>query len=444
MTRYSDVRRFLAARRPVTLVTWGYAFYMGIGCVLLCLPIAHAQSGLSIVDNLFTATSAVSTTGLATISPGDSYNLFGQIVIATLIQLGGIGYMTLGSFIMLAVRHRLDDLHEGVARQAFVLPQGMDLARFVRGVVLFTLLIECVGAAILIPAFSAAGVPSPIWNGIFHSISAFCTAGFSLFDNGLEDFTGNAVVSLTVAGLSYLGAIGFIVMSDWWRWISRRRKTTLTSRIILRVTVILATLGTLALGLTDSTLAQLPVSERWLAAFFQVMTAMTTVGFDTVPINTLAPASILLIIVAMVMGASPSGTGGGIKSTTVAVFYGAVKAALRGRMSVVLLGRTVSPVRVQLAMAVFGFYMSCLIVGTFVLLLVDEHGLMELMFEATSAIGTVGLSLGITGDLSTAGKYVVIALMFLGRLGPITAGMALFPRPDDAPTFRAAPEDLAI
>ncbi len=435
---------WLRNRRPVTLVVLGYSFYILIGFLLLCLPFAHAKAGLSLLDHLFTATSAVSTTGLVTISPSGSYSFFGELVILGLIQLGGIGYMTLGSFVMLAVRHRLDDIHQGVARTAFILPRDMDIAGFIRGVVIFTFVVETIGALLLFWLFMRAGTPDALWNGVFHAVSAFCTAGFSLFDTSLEQYSGNLGINLVVAALSYLGAIGFIVMSDWWQWARRRRAPSLTSRIILRVTFWLALLGTLAIALTDPTLAERSIGERVLTSFFQVMTAMTTVGFDTVPIVNMGSASILLLIVAMVMGASPSGTGGGIKSTSVAIFYGAVRAALAGRNRIQLLGQAISETRIHMAMAAFGMYMGTLVVGSAALLLVEPQDFVTLLFESVSAIGTVGLSLGATSELGTAGKWIVIAMMFAGRLGPITIGVAVFPTPAESDDFRRAPADLAV
>ena len=154
------------------------------------------------------------------ISPSGSYSFFGELTILGLIQLGGIGYMTLGSFVILALRQRLDAMHQGVARSAFVLPRDMNVGAFIRAVVLFTLAIECIGAVLLIALFAQAGTPDPVWNGVFHAVSAFCTAGFSLFDTSLEDYRANAGIVIVVASLSYLGAIGFIVMSDWWRWLT--------------------------------------------------------------------------------------------------------------------------------------------------------------------------------------------------------------------------------
>ncbi|GAB3670171.1 TrkH family potassium uptake protein [Salinisphaera aquimarina] len=435
---------FIRSRRPATLVVLGYALYIASGFVMLCLPFAQAGHGVSWLDNLFTATSAVSTTGLATVSPGTRYSLFGELVIAGLIQVGGIGYMTLGSFVMLALRHRLDDMHRGVARTAFVLPERMNLARFIRNVVGFTLVIEVVGAAALALLFARAGAPEPIWNGIFHSISAFCTAGFSLFDNSLEDYRANTGINMVVAALSYLGAIGFIVMSDWWRWLTTRQRRSLTSRIILRVTFWLALIGTVVIALTDTGLAKLGLEERLLASFFQTMTAMTTVGFDTYPIAGMSSASILLLIVAMVMGASPSGTGGGLKSTTIAIFYGAVRSTLAGRARIGLLGRDIGAARIQMAMAATGMYVGTLVIGVTTLMLVERQGFLPLLFESASAIGTVGLSLGATGALTSVGKLVVIAMMFVGRLGPITLGMALFPPPSRRQAMAGHVEDLAV
>ncbi|MAA76185.1 MAG: potassium transporter KtrB [Salinisphaeraceae bacterium] len=440
-------RRFAALirdRRPVTLLVAGYSLYVLAGFILLCLPVSQATPGTALLDHLFIATSAVSTTGLVTISPAGSYSFFGELVIISLIQLGGIGYMTLGSFMMLAIRHRLDGLHENVARTVFVLPSGMNLARFIRSVVLFTVTVESLGAIYLSHAFAQAGIDAPIWHGIFHAISAFCTAGFSLFDNSLEDFRGHLGVNVVVAALSYLGAIGFIVMSDWWRWLTQHKRLSLTSRVILKVTLLLAAAGTILLALTDPQLQALGRGERLLTAFFQTMTAMTTVGFNTYPIAGLGAASILLVIVAMVMGASPSGTGGGVKSTTVATFFGAIASAFRGDSWVILSGEVVREERVLMAMATLGFYLLSLTVGAFLLLLTETGDFAALVFEAASALGTVGLSMGATADLSDAGKWIILVMMFIGRLGPITAGIALFPPPSDAGRYRKPPRDLAV
>lgn len=174
------------------------------------------------------------------------------------------------------------------------------------------------------------------------------------------------------------------------------------------------------------------------------MTAMTTVGFDTVPINTLGAASILLVIVAMIMGAAPSGTGGGLKATTLAILYGGVRAGLAGRAHIRLLGQRIDSARVMTALAILGLYLGCLVIGCAVLLMIDHQDALTLVFEAASALGTVGLSLGATGDLSTPGKIVIMVLMFIGRLGPLSAGMALVPAARDAPYFREGRADIAV
>lgn len=436
---------FLHKRRPVSLLLMGYSIYVLTGFILLCLPVSQAQTGTPWLDHLFTATSAVSTTGLVSISPSSSYSFFGELVIIGLIQLGGLGYMTLGSFIMLAFRHRLDHLHSDMTRTAFVLPEGVDLARFIRSVITFTLVIESIGAAILTYSFAQAGVSNPVWNGVFHSISAFCTAGFSLFDNSMEDFSANLSINLTLGTLSFLGAIGFIVMSDWWMRLLNKGEISLTSKIILRVTLVLAVLGTLCIALTDPALQTLDRGERLMVAFFQTMTAMTTVGFNSYPIGEMGAASILLIIAAMIMGASPSGTGGGVKSTTIAIFFAAIKATFTGRSPrIALFGHDIPHERVHMAMATFGFYLGALTLGTFLLLLAESQDFLWLIFEAASAIGTVGLSLGATGDLGAIGQWIIIAMMFVGRLGPITVGIALFPRPADIAEFKKGKQDLAV
>lgn len=439
--------RALIRRLPTGMkVVLGYTAYMLVGWLLLCLPWAQAADEVHWLDHLFIAVSAVSTTGLVSISPADSYTLFGEFVIIGLIQLGGIGYMTLGSFFVLAIKHQFRQRREAVTRTAFALPEHFNARRFIVGVVIFTLAIEALGAAALYTIFVAAGVEGALWHAIFHAVSAFCTAGFSLNNNSFEGFADNGWLNLTIAVLSYLGAIGFIVMSDAWLAVARRKthETTLTTRIILRVTALIAVAGTTLVFLLDETLAAFPVAERFYAAFFQVMTAMTTVGFNTVPIQSLTTASIFLIIIAMVVGASPSGTGGGVKSTAVATIMQTVRAQLLGRDVVTIWNHPISAAQQRIAVAGAGFYIGVLAVGGYALLAVEDGDLVTLIFEAASALGTVGLSLGATSSLSDAGKAIVIALMWAGRIGPLTLGMALFSSQRDDDKTLKTPADIAI
>jgi trk system potassium uptake protein TrkH len=310
-------------------------------------------------------------------------------------------------------------------------------------VVRFTLVIEAAGAAVLYVLLRRAGEPSPLWSAVFHSISAFCTAGFSLYNDSFVRFAGDFWINLTVSVLSYLGAIGFIVCVDYWRMARGKvQSVTLTSKIIVRLTVWLTAIGTALLFLGDPQLGKLPPDERLLASFFQCMTAMTTVGFNTVDIGSLSHASILLLIVLMVVGASPAGTGGGLKTTTLSAALGVMWSSAKGEEEVRFWGRTVPPERIRMAVASAGFYLVLLVAGVYLLDLVESSSFDHNFFEAASALGTVGLSMGLTSGLSGLGQVILILLMFLGRVGPLTFGAALFLRRGEGPAVQD--NDLAV
>ncbi|MFH0919550.1 MAG: potassium transporter TrkG [Fibrobacterota bacterium] len=416
---------------PAKLVLLGYASYILVGWLLLCLSFSHQGRGAGAIDHLFIATSAVSTTGLTTISVADSYTLFGQIVVLLLIQIGGIGYMTFGSFVILSGKQELSRARTEIGKTVFSLPDSFDLRHFIKGVIAFTLLIETVGAVVLFLVFRAAGRPDAVWSAVFHSVSAFCTAGFSIYNNSFEGFAGNFWLNVVVAALSYLGAIGFIVCVDFWNMVTGRVKAiTLTSKIILWTTFWMSCAGTLLLFLGEPSLPSKSLDERLLGSFFQAMTAMTTVGFNTVGIGGLSKASVLLLIILMVIGSSPSGTGGGLKCTTFSAFLGVMRSAIRGEQEVRFWNRPIPVERVWTAVGSVGFYLFALIAGTYLLEMTEKSPFDQNFFEAASALGTVGLSMGITATLSNVGRVIIILLMFCGRLGPLTFGMALFGAPN--------------
>ena len=421
----------------------GYLACVAVGWTLLSIPAASAVPGVSPLDHLFTATSAVSTTGLATVGTPATYSLFGEVVILLLIQIGGIGYMSLGSFIVLSRGRRMSQARQRMLSADFSMPRAFQLDEFIRGVVVFTLVAETLGALALWALFADAGVENALYQAVFHSISAFCTAGFSLFDNSLESFTGNVGVNAVVSVLAILGAVGFIVAVDLWRVVAgRQRRLTTTSRIILRLTAVLIVAGTLGIYLIEPTEFAPTPALRLMASFFQAMTAMTTVGFNTVPIGGLVPGALFVTILLMVVGASPSGTGGGVKTTTVSAVFAVARSVLRGETEVTSGGRRIPTDRVFAAVASFAFYVAVLTGGLFVLTMTEAAPFETLLFEATSALGTVGLSMGVTGDLTALGKLAIILLMFAGRLGPLSFGSALFLRtPHAAP---AEPEEADI
>lgn len=436
---------WLSTLKPAQLLTLGFLSYVVVGVLLLSLPLAQSDAlpqPVRFIDNLFNVVSAMSTTGLTTISVADNYSFLGELVLLGLFQLGGIGYMTVTSFIILARGYELSEIRENVLRQEFPLPERVNLRRFVKQVIAFTIIIESVGALLLYIAFSRAGVESPLWSAIFHSVSAFATAGFSLNNNSLEGFVADPLVNVTILTLCYLGAIGFIVLQDaWMAWRYPARRVSFTSKVILAMSAAVLIVATPILYFVEPAIAALPWPDRLLAAVFQVGSASTTAGFNTVPIGGLSAASLSLVVIIMVIGASPSGTGGGIKTTGLATLVAVLVSTLRGRRHVMLWGHEIPAGRIATATAAAVLYVGILLIGTWFLAFAERQDFLKLSFEAASALGTVGLSTGITGELSDAGKCIITLLMFVGRVGPITLALALLAEDEAMPAHQA---DLAV
>ncbi len=429
-------------KKPTRVVLIGYGFYVLLTWFFLCLPFSWESGYISPLDNLFIATSAISTTGLITVNTPDAYSFFGEFVITCAFQIGGLGYMTLGSVAILAREKTLPSMRQDIGKTVFALPEGFSLKTFLKHTIIFTVLAEIAGFIGLYVAFSSAEVPNAVWAAVFHSISAFCTAGFSVFPSSLVDFRDDWLVNIVVTVLSLLGAIGFIVISDVWLSVTRKTPITLTTKIILYATFSSIALGWIFLFFAEPSIVELPFGERFLASGFQSMTAMTTVGFNSHPIEVLAAAPVLAMTILMVIGASPSGTGGGLKTTTIWAGLGALWASLRGQKDVAFFGRRISLNRVLGAFAAVVFYIMMFLTGSLFLLLVQGQAFEDVIFEAASALGTVGLSRGITGDLVPWGKIIIILLMFVGRVGPITFGLALFKQTTQKVTL--AKEDIVI
>ncbi|MEO0348423.1 MAG: potassium transporter TrkG [Cyanobacteria bacterium P01_A01_bin.15] len=429
---------------PLKIILFGYASYIIVAVCLLSLPICWKDGPVSFLDNLFIATSAVSTTGLVTVNTPVAYNFWGQLVILIAFQLGGLGYMTVGSFLVLMGNDTLSSFRKQVGSVVFSLPEGFDLKTLIQHTVIFTALAEIAGIFILTPLFSIQGVDNPLWTAIFHTISAFCTAGFSIFPNSLEDFRGDFWINVVVSILSLLGAIGFLVASDVWQSnVKRRRTMSLTSKVILLFTSCFIIAGFVLLLLFDTSIQALPIGERILAAWFQSMTALTTVGFNTHPIASLSAFSVLLTLALMIVGASPSGTGGGIKTTSISAALGGMWSSLRGNQAIAYMGRRIPEERVTAASAAIVFYILVFLIGTGGLLLVQDQVFEDVVFEVASALGTVGLSRGITGDLTVLGKLIVITMMYVGRIGPLSFGMALLYN-RSRQLIKMPEEDLAV
>ena len=428
----------------VILLIKGYLLLTFLCFIILVLPIFQNSSN-SIIDHIFFAVSIVSTTGLAPADFTGSYNLGGQVISIVFIQMGGIGYMALSSFIILKQFDKLPQISARLLKLEFNLPARYPLVSFVYSVFIFTFLIELIGTVFLYVGFKAEGVEHPLWNAVFHSISAFCTAGFSLFSDSMVSFSGNSWITITILVLSLLGSIGFIVLLDFWLMLRQKRKSiTLTSKIILLSTFLLWISASVAIFFSDSGLR-----EQGLAgvrdAIFQSISAHTTVGFNNYDLSALNFGSIFIMIIIMMIGASPAGSGGGMKTTSITALIAVLLSVLKRRSYVTFFEKEIPASNIYLAISSVIFYLFIFILGAWAVLLIDGKNIPfeKLIFEVASSLSTVGLSTGITGDLSGLSKLIISILMFVGRLGVLTFGFALISR---APLLRNKPltEDIAI
>ncbi|MBV7270107.1 TrkH family potassium uptake protein [Winogradskyella luteola] len=430
---------------PQQNLFYGFLTYILIGAILLSLPIAHKNSAV-ILDHFFIATSAVSTTGLVTVSIFDTYNGFGQFVIMALIQLGGIGYLTFTTFMLLSTTRKMTLWHKKILSTEFTLPKTIKITDFLKSVILFTIIMELIGAILFFIAFKNEGMQTgeALWSSIFHSVSTFCTAGFSLFNDSFMGYADNGFVNFIISMLAICGSLGFIVITDFGMMIKNRsHKLSFTTKIVLYGFVILLTVGTAFFYFLEPTIAE-STDSRFLTAFFQCMTAMTTVGFNTVDFGMFTQAMMLICIFLMYIGASPSGTAGGIKITTLTAVFAIMKSRLRGRKNITFLGRQIPYERLYIATSAFIFYTIIIVFGTFLITLTNDLKFEDILFEVSSALGTVGISTGITGDLNTFGKFVVILLMFIGRLGVLTFGLAIWSKTMSNEEERLLKEDIAV
>ncbi len=409
-----------------------YVGYSTIGTLLLLLPFSSAN-GISFVDNLFTAVSAISTTGLSTVDVATQYTFFGQMVILFLIQMGGLGYMTLSSYVMLRITGRLGTQKAKLFNTQFAFPDNIDSESMLRRTVKYTFLLELVGFVLLCPYFISTNVEQPVWSALFHSISAFCTAGFSIYTDNLMQFRTDVYVNVVIMMLSILGAMGFIMMSDVSRLFTKRNHSiTFTSKVIISITGGLALWGAIHLFFCEDSFRTMPVGERALVSLFQSVSAMTTVGYNTVDVSLMTPISMLILTIAMYIGASPSGTGGGLKSTTLSAIYAYTKNKLGLHDKIALRGNIIPDYRVETALTTAFFYTFILFVGIYCIGLFepDNADYLKLSFEATSALATAGLSSGVLSHITIGSKIVLILLMYIGRVGVITFGNALLIRSD--------------
>lgn len=439
-------RRFKLGLSPQQNLFYGFLTYILAGWALLSLPWVQKASS-SFLDHLFIATSAVSTTGLVTISVFDTYNFWGQFIIMVLFQLGGIGYLTFTTFMLLSTTRRLTHWHERLLGAEFTLPVTIKINDFIKSVILFTLIMEVVGSILFFCAFRWDGmeVGEAVWMSIFHSVSAFCTAGFSLFNSGFANYVDNGFINFIISFLAIAGSLGFIVVTDFVLWFRKKKhQLSFTTKIILIGFLVLLGVGFGFFYFFEPEVVSLRGSSRMYAAFFQAMTAMTTVGFNTVDFGNFALPMLVVTVFLMYIGASPSGTAGGIKITTLTAVLAIMKSRLRGSKRITFMGKTIPFERLYIATSSFIFYTSLIFLGVFVLTFSEPFPLQQTVFEVASALGTVGLSTGITSELSVIGKLTIIILMFIGRLGVLTFGLAIWSKTVEETDNESPEVDIAV
>jgi trk system potassium uptake protein TrkH len=420
---------------PAQVLVLSFTGLIILGAILLRLPVSAAREPLTLLDALFTATSAVCVTGLIVVDTPNELTVFGQVVVLSLIQLGGLGYMAVTTVVGVALGRQLR-LHERLTLQEALNVHSMEgLARFVLTVFKLTLAFELTGAAILAARWAADYGPGrAIYYGLFHAISAFNNAGFALFSDSLTRFRGDWIVNLVVTTLVICGGLGFLVLTDIGRVRQYRRLSPHTRLVIvLSSALIIGTTALIWLIEHDNprTLGALSVSESILAAYFQAVTPRTA-GFNTLSMEAMLPPSLFLIILLMFIGAAPGGTAGGVKISTFSIAVAVIWGMVRGRAEPTLMRRRITPPFVARAFSicVIGFLALNVVAG--LLLVVEERDLLPTLFETTSAFGTVGLSMGaagapvsLAGHFSGAGKLLLMAMMFMGRIGPLTLAVAI-------------------
>ncbi|MBO5030345.1 MAG: Trk family potassium uptake protein [Lachnospiraceae bacterium] len=422
-------KRKPAAKKSTTrLIALGFALIILAGTLLLTLPVSNRSGHGSFFDSLFTATSATCVTGLAVADTYQNWTLFGQIVILCLIQVGGLGFITIGAYISVLLKKRIGLQERQQLQESVNTLEIAGVVRLVRKIVQGTLCIELLGAALLafrfIPRF---GIANGIYFSVFHAVSAFCNGGFDLMGieeaySSLTAFEGDAVVNLVIATLILVGGIGFIVWDDVMRNKWHFRKYLLHSKIVITTTLILTAAGTVLFLITENHAAfeGMSLGEKFLGALFSAVTPRTA-GFNTVDTAALSNSGKVLTMVMMFIGGSPGSTAGGIKTTSMVVLLFYAAAMVFNREDINLFGRRLTDEVVKKANAVVMINFSLAFAAALVIMVLQPLlNFEDVIFEVLSAIGTVGMTTGITRELGTVSRLIIMVLMYCGRLGSLS------------------------
>jgi trk system potassium uptake protein len=410
---------------PLVLI-FGFASLIAFGTILLVLPVS-SQTGqfTSPVDALFTATSAVCVTGLAVVDTGTYWTTFGQAVILFLMQIGGFGFMTSATLVLLALRRRIGLRERMLIGEALGTERLGGLVKFVRNIAIFTLITEAAGALLFFARLSAdTPLPTAAWRAVFQAVSAFNNCGFDLFGNfkSMAGYSGDAVMVLVTAILIILGGISFLVLADCFK-ARHFKRLSLNSKVVLVTTLSLLAGGTilfLAAEFTNmKTFGPFSLPEKVLNAFFCSVSPRTA-GFSTIDIGQMTTVSLFFTLVLMFIGGASASTAGGIKVNTFGVLIATIISLFRGRSHVNAFGREFLNQQIFRAMALLVLSLALVAFVVLLLSVTENLPLFSILFETVSAFGTVGLSTGITPDLSIPGRIIILVTMFIGRLGPLT------------------------
>jgi trk system potassium uptake protein TrkH len=471
--RIAGGRWRLRRLRAAELLILSFAAVIAAGTLLLRLPVA-TRSGqpLPLIDAFFTAASATCVTGLAVFDAGARLSHFGQLVLLSCIQIGGLGLMTLTTVFGVMLGHRLGITDRAGIEAAFHHSPRAPMIALVRYVIVSTVLTEAAAAVVLAAHWKASGRfeqwSTALYHGVFHSVSAFCNAGFSLYQRGMVEFRDDPVTLLVISGLIVAGGLGFLVGLDILQLarsfvrsrrqlpggeVAHRSRLSVHTKLVVVVTSALLAIGTLSYYLLERTQAFAGMSEgqAWLNAWFCAVTPRTA-GFNTVDYGTLGAGTLLCTMVLMMIGASPGSTGGGIKTSTFGVLIAYAISRMRGFSRVHLFRRTIPQESIDRAGGVVVLSIALVVLAASALMVTELYGLPDaqaqqrfvpVLFETISAFGTVGLSMNLTADLTAAGKVLIAVVMFLGRVGPLTLALAITARRAQ-PQFRYAEENLMI
>lgn len=438
---------------PVQIIAIGFALTILIGALLLRLPIA-TKAGIKtpFIDCIFTSTSAVCVTGLVTVDTGTYWSYFGKSVILILIQIGGLGFMSFATLLSLILGKKITLRERLVIRESFNSNSLQGMVKLVRYILIFTFSIEFIGAALLsiqfVPEF---GLLKGIYYSIFHAVSAFCNAGFDLMGNysSITSYSGNALVILTISALIVIGGLGFYVWNEALAY-RRTRKSSLHTKLVILITSVLIIFGFVMFFLFESSgggiLKGMSIKEKILSSLFASISPRTA-GFNSVDLTKMTNASILFTIFLMFIGGSPGSTAGGVKTSTVGVLALTVISVIRGRDDAELFKRRINKETVYKAFAVVVVGLLIVFITTTILSITESASGMPFeyyLFEATSAFGTVGLSLGLTQKLTAIGKIIVALTMYAGRVGPLTVIIALAMKKQGKNNSIKYPEDKIL